>query len=198
MLIYGTGFQPSRFLTPMKVVGAAASTCTSTWDGDAAGLPRHHRAGLPQLLHALRAEHEHRRQRQHHLVLGVRGALRARRAAGDARRRPPRRSTCSATCTTRTTRRSTPRTCAWCGASSTVNSWYKNANGRVAQNWPFPLLEFWKRDQGGRRVRLRAGLTLTKINVATSRCASTCSDVLTDHELTVLAAASASTPTSPR
>ena len=28
---------------------------------------------------------------------------------------------------------------------STVNSWYKNANGRVAQNWPYPLLEFWKR-----------------------------------------------------
>ena len=28
---------------------------------------------------------------------------------------------------------------------SKVNSWYKNANGRVTQNWPFPLLEFWKR-----------------------------------------------------
>ena len=28
---------------------------------------------------------------------------------------------------------------------TTVNTWYKNAKGRVAQNWPFPLLEFWKR-----------------------------------------------------
>ena len=27
-LLYGTGFQPSKFLTPMKVVGSAASTCT--------------------------------------------------------------------------------------------------------------------------------------------------------------------------
>ena len=26
-----------------------------------------------------------------------------------------------------------------------VNSWYKNSKGRVTQNWPFPLLEFWKR-----------------------------------------------------
>jgi 4-hydroxyacetophenone monooxygenase len=26
-----------------------------------------------------------------------------------------------------------------------VNSWYKNAKGRVAQNWPFPLVEYWKR-----------------------------------------------------
>ncbi len=28
---------------------------------------------------------------------------------------------------------------------SKVNSWYKSASGRVAQNWPFSLLEFWQR-----------------------------------------------------
>lgn len=27
---------------------------------------------------------------------------------------------------------------------SSVNSWYKNASGRVTQNWPFSLLEFWQ------------------------------------------------------
>ena len=32
---------------------------------------------------------------------------------------------------------------AW--GTSTVNSWYKNAAGRVTQNWPFTLLEFWER-----------------------------------------------------
>jgi 4-hydroxyacetophenone monooxygenase len=25
-----------------------------------------------------------------------------------------------------------------------VNSWYKNEHGRVAQNWPFTLLEYWQ------------------------------------------------------
>ena len=25
-----------------------------------------------------------------------------------------------------------------------VNSWYKSESGRVAQNWPFSLLEFWQ------------------------------------------------------
>ena len=25
-----------------------------------------------------------------------------------------------------------------------VNSWYKNELGRVAQNWPFTLLEYWQ------------------------------------------------------
>ena len=28
---------------------------------------------------------------------------------------------------------------------SDVNSWYKNERGRVAQNWPFTLLEYWQR-----------------------------------------------------
>ena len=27
---------------------------------------------------------------------------------------------------------------------SKVNSWYKSASGRVAQNWPFTLIEFWQ------------------------------------------------------
>lgn len=28
---------------------------------------------------------------------------------------------------------------------STVNSWYKNEAGRITQNWPFSLLEYWQR-----------------------------------------------------
>jgi 4-hydroxyacetophenone monooxygenase len=27
---------------------------------------------------------------------------------------------------------------------SSVRSWYKNERGRVTQNWPFTLMEFWK------------------------------------------------------
>jgi 4-hydroxyacetophenone monooxygenase len=26
-----------------------------------------------------------------------------------------------------------------------VSSWYKNSRGRSAQNWPFTLLEYWRR-----------------------------------------------------
>ncbi|MGL1321216.1 hypothetical protein ACSTKU_00405, partial [Vibrio parahaemolyticus] len=26
-----------------------------------------------------------------------------------------------------------------------VHSWYRNSKGRVSQNWPFPLLDFWRR-----------------------------------------------------
>ena len=28
---------------------------------------------------------------------------------------------------------------------ATVNSWYRNEHGRSAQNWPFSLLEYWRR-----------------------------------------------------
>lgn len=31
---------------------------------------------------------------------------------------------------------------AW--GQSDVNTWYKNASGRITQNWPFTLLEFWQ------------------------------------------------------
>ena len=27
---------------------------------------------------------------------------------------------------------------------ATVNSWYKNEKGRVSQNWPFNLIEYWQ------------------------------------------------------
>ena len=38
---------------------------------------------------------------------------------------------------------------AWGVAS--VNSWYKNAAGRVTQNWPFSLLEFWQQTRAPTR-----------------------------------------------
>ncbi len=31
---------------------------------------------------------------------------------------------------------------AW-GASD-VNTWYKNEKGRITQNWPYTLLDFWQ------------------------------------------------------
>ena len=27
---------------------------------------------------------------------------------------------------------------------SPVNSWYKSPSGRVAQNWPLPLVDYWR------------------------------------------------------
>ena len=108
-----------------------------------AGLSRHDHAGLPELLHDLRAQHQHRRQRLDHLLLRVRGALHPGLPEADGRARRPRRWRCARTCTTPSTPRSTRPTPRWPGASPQVTSWYKNDKGRVSQNWPFPLVDYW-------------------------------------------------------
>ena len=40
---------------------------------------------------------------------------------------------------------------------SSVNSWYKNDLGRVAQNWPFTLLEYWQRTKQVDEAEYRIG-----------------------------------------
>ena len=85
VLIYGTGFTASDFLMPMQVVGRDGVELHDRWQGDARAYLGHHPARLPQPVPALRAEHQHRRQRQHHLLLRVRGALRRGLRAGAAR-----------------------------------------------------------------------------------------------------------------
>ena len=82
-------------------------------------LPRDHRPRLPQPVLPLRPEHEHRRQRQHRVLLGVRRPLHPRLPRAAAAGRPPRPRRAARTCTTPSTRRSTPRTAPWRGAGPT-------------------------------------------------------------------------------
>ena len=37
------------------------------------------------------------------------------------------------------------RKMAW--GQSSVNTWYKNKSGRITQNWPFTLMEFWRQSR---------------------------------------------------
>ncbi len=151
VLIYGTGFQPSKFLTPMKVVGRGGVDLHDRWDGDARAYLGVTVPGFPNffMLYGPNTNIVVNGSIIWFTECEVRYVMDCIRTV--ARRRPPRPRRARPTCTTPTTRRSTPRTCAWRGASSTVNSWYKNASGRVAQNWPFPLLEFWKRTRRSTR-----------------------------------------------
>jgi 4-hydroxyacetophenone monooxygenase len=32
----------------------------------------------------------------------------------------------------------------WRGDRRGIANWYKNDSGRVTQNWPFPLVEYWE------------------------------------------------------
>ena len=144
VIIYATGFQPSRFLTPMKVVGRGGVDLHHRWDGDARAYLGITVPGFPNffLLYGpntnivvngsiiwfseceVRYVLDHLRTvlAQGHRALDVKADVHdAYNVEVDA------------------------ENCRMVWGVADVNSWYKNAKGRVAQNWPFPLVEYWKR-----------------------------------------------------
>lgn len=144
VIIYATGFQPSRFLTPMKVVGRRGVDLHHRWDGDARAYLGVTVPGFPNffLLYGPNtnivvngsiiwfSECE---------VRYVMDALKTLLVTGSRALdcRPDVHDAYNAEVDAENGRM------AW--GVSTVNSWYKNSRGRVAQNWPFPLVDYWKR-----------------------------------------------------
>ena len=111
VIIYGTGFQASKFLTPMQVTGRGGVDLHEQWARRRPRLPRRHRARASPTCSASTGPNTN-------IVIngsiiyfsecGVRYILGLPPAA--ARGRPPRARRARATCTTSSTRRSTPRT----------------------------------------------------------------------------------------
>jgi 4-hydroxyacetophenone monooxygenase len=144
VLIYGTGFQPSRFLTPMKVVGRGGVNIHEQWDGDARAYLGITVPGFPNffvlygpntnivvngsIIWFSECEVRYVMDCIRTVLAGEHVALECRRDVHDQY---------NAEIDAENLRM------AW--GVSKVNSWYKNAKGRVAQNWPFPLLEYWTR-----------------------------------------------------
>ena len=144
VLLYGTGFQPSRFLTPMKVVGRGGVDLHERWDGDARAYlgvtvpdfpnffllygPNTNIVVNGSIIWFTECE-----------VRYVMGALRALLDGGhdSLEVKPDVHDAYNAEIDAENLRM------AW-GVSS-VSSWYKSESGRVAQNWPFPLLDYWQR-----------------------------------------------------
>jgi 4-hydroxyacetophenone monooxygenase len=144
VLIYGTGFQASKFLTPMKVSGRAGVDLHETWAGDARAYLGVTIAGFPNLfcLYGPNTNIVINGSIVYFSECGVRYILgclelllRSRARALEVRKDI--HDTFNEQVDTGN------RAMAW-GVSS-VNSWYKNEHGHVAQNWPFTLLEYWQR-----------------------------------------------------
>jgi 4-hydroxyacetophenone monooxygenase len=144
VLIYGTGFQASNFLTPMTVTGEGGVDLHEQWGGDARAYLGLTIPGFPNLflmygpntnivvngsiIYFSECE-------AHYITECVRLLL------GEGKRsmavKPEVHDEFGHAVDEANSRM------AW-GASK-VSSWYKSASGRVAQNWPFPLLEYWQR-----------------------------------------------------
>lgn len=145
VLIYGTGFKASEFLMPMQVRGREGRDLHAMWDGDARAYLGSTITGFPNLfclygpntnlvLHGASIVFISECA-ANYVVDAVRLMLERKLQVLDVRPEVYQRYN------DRLDRANALR--AW--GFSTVSSWYKNAKGRVTQNWPFTALELWRR-----------------------------------------------------
>jgi 4-hydroxyacetophenone monooxygenase len=144
VLIYGTGFEASKFLTPMKVTGRGGVDLHEMWAGDARaylGVTIPHFPNLfclygPNTNIVINGSIIYFSEcGVRYLVDCIRLLLESRAASIEVREDVHDEFNARVDAEN--------RSMAW--GWSDVNSWYKNDLGRVAQNWPFTLLEYWQR-----------------------------------------------------
>ena len=144
VLIYGTGFTASKFLTPMTVTGRDGMDLHTEWGGDARAYLGITVPGFPNLFClygpntniVINGSIVYFSECGVRYILGcIKLLLEARAGALEVRREVHDEFNEAVDAEN--------RMYAW--GWSDVNSWYKNEHGRVAQNWPFTLLDYWKR-----------------------------------------------------
>jgi 4-hydroxyacetophenone monooxygenase len=144
VIVYGTGFTASKFLTPMTVVGRDGVDLHEHWHDEARAYLGVTVPGFPNLFClygpntniVINGSIVYFSECGVRYILGLLGLLLGGgHGAMDVRREVHDRFNEAVDAEN--------RRMAW--GVSDVNSWYKNASGRVAQNWPFTLLEYWKR-----------------------------------------------------
>lgn len=143
VIIYGTGFQASDFLMPMKVVGRGGVDLHERWAGDARAYLGITLPGYPNLFLlygpntniVVNGSIVYFSECEVHYVLScIEQLLETGTRAID-----PRVEVHDAY-----NERIDVENLRMAWGVSTVSSWYKNATGRTAQNWPFSLLEYWQ------------------------------------------------------
>ena len=145
VIIYGTGFTASQFLTPMTVTGRGGLDLHEHWAGDARAYLGVTDPRLPEPVLPLRARTRTSSSTaasctSPSAAFGTSSGCSAWCSASGARALDVRRDVHD---TFNEAVDAENRRMAW--GVSDVNSWYKNDHGRVAQNWPFTLLEYWQR-----------------------------------------------------
>jgi 4-hydroxyacetophenone monooxygenase len=144
VIVYGTGFNASKFLMPMKVTGTGGVDLHEHWDGDARAYLGITVPGFPNLFClygpntniVINGSIVYFSECEVRYVLGCIKLLLA-----NGHRALEVRKDVHDEFNERVDAENRQMAWGW----SDVNSWYKNDRGRVAQNWPFTLLEYWQR-----------------------------------------------------
>ncbi len=143
IIIYGTGFEATNFLTPMNIVGAQGTDLHERWGGDARAYlgitvpefpnlfmmygPNTNIVINGSIIYFSECEAHYIAESVHMLLANNHAAMNCRDDVHDQYNEYIDAGNSSM---------------AW--GVSDVNSWYKNEFGRVAQNWPYSLHEYWQ------------------------------------------------------
>ena len=142
VLVYGTGFTASKFLWPMKITGRNGATLEGQWDGDARAYMGITVPNFPNLFCmygpntniVVNGSIVFFSECEMRYILGCLKLL----IGGDSNAMDCRKDVHDAY-NVRIDEGN--RNMAW--GVSKAPTWYRNDKGRIAQNWPFTLREFW-------------------------------------------------------
>lgn len=143
VLIYGTGFQASNFLSYLKVKGRDGRDLHDTWGGDARaylgithpGFPNFFTIYGPNTNIVVNGSIIFFSECAVRYIVGCLKLL----AESGAQALEPKRDVYDDF-----NRRVDEANAGWAWGSPNVSSWYKNQFGRVSQNWPFGLIDYWR------------------------------------------------------
>ncbi|MFM8375912.1 MAG: flavin-containing monooxygenase, partial [Phenylobacterium sp.] len=143
VIIYGTGFHASKFLEPMKIRGRGGADLHQTWDGDPRAYLGMTTPGFPNLFMiygpntniVVNGSIIFFSECSVRYIVGCLKLL----AETDARAMEPRREVHDAF-----NARVDAANALMAWGAPQVSSWYKNEKGRVTQNWPFALVDYWR------------------------------------------------------
>lgn len=144
VIIFGTGFHADKFLWPMEIVGRDGRTLSDVWDGDPTAYLGITVPGFPNLFCmygpntniVVNGSIIFFSECEMRYILGcLRLIMADTRTAIDCR--PDVHAAFNEQVETANAGM------AW--GFEGVDSWYKNDKGRVTQNWPFTLLDYWQR-----------------------------------------------------
>ena len=143
VIVWATGFQPSRFLTPIRVTGRGGRRLKDRWDGDARAylgiaipeFPNFFMLYGPNTNIVVNGSIIFFSECSVRYVIGCLQLL-AQRGAASLEVKEDVHDAFNAKVDAANAKM------AWGAPQS--NSWYKNAKGRVSQNWPFALIDYWR------------------------------------------------------
>lgn len=143
VLIYGTGFQASNFLSFLKIKGRGGRDLHETWGGDARAYLGMTNPGFPNLFTIYGPN-------TNIVVNGsiiffsecsvryIMGCLKLLADTG-SRAMEPKQAVFDTF-----NKAVDEANSGWAWGSPNVSSWYKNEFGRVSQNWPYGLIDYWR------------------------------------------------------